>query len=221
MVIWAFELIGIDSPLERVEMSGNANQLRDYLSRITDLQENEWKRVESSLTVRAYKKGAVVHHQGDALNRVLFINSGLVRSYLIDCEGREFTWSIHFNDEDSKIENLFITDFASFIRSAPSQIHFEAIEDTEVIEIKKEDLKQWYSESHCWANVGRILTESAYCFTRDRSFSLLMKTATERYQLLMGENPRFLNRATQAHIASYLGVTPQSLSRIRKDMGIT
>lgn len=202
-------------------MARNKGELKDYLSRTTSLQEKEWERVKSSLVVRTHKRGEVIHQQGNPLNKVLFINSGLARSHLIDSEGREFTWSIHFNDTESKIENLFITDFASFIRSSPSQIHFEAVEDTEVVEIKKEDLKLWYRESIYWANVGRILTENAYCFTRDRSFSLLSKTATERYKRLMDENPSFMNRVSQHHIASYLGVTPQSLSRIRKDLGIT
>ena len=202
-------------------MAGNIDKLKDYLSRTTSLDEQEWKRVEMSLTVKTYKRGEVIHQQGSPLNKVVFINSGLARSHLIDSEGREFTWSIHFNDKESKIENLFIIDFASFIRSSPSQIHFEAVEDTEVVEIKKGDLKLWYKESLYWANIGRILTENAYCFTRDRSFSLLTKTATERYKRLMDENPSFLNRVSQHHIASYLGVTPQSLSRIRKELGIT
>lgn len=202
-------------------MAGNTSELKKYLLCTTNLQEKEWDRIKGSLTVKIYKKGEIIHQQGDPLNKVLFINSGLARSHLMDSEGREFTWSIHFNDKESKIENLFIIDFASFIRSSPSQIHFEAVEDTEVVEIKKEDLKLWYQESLYWANVGRILAESAYCFTRDRSFSLLSKTATERYKLLMDETPSFLNRGSQYHIASYLGVTPQSLSRIRKELGVT
>ncbi len=198
----------------------HTRKLKDFISHATKLPEHEWTRTQGHLVEKHYKKGAIIHQLGNYFNTLLFINNGLARSYLIDDKGGDFTWSIHFNDKTAKVENLFMTDFANLIRPQANQLQFEALENTTVVEIKKDDLHSWYRESHEWANTGRIITEAAYCFTRNRSLSLLSKTATQRYIDLKEENPSFAEKALQCHIASYLGITPQSLSRIRKELAM-
>jgi len=198
----------------------HTKKLKDYIFHATKLPEHEWARTQGCIVEKHYKKGTTIHQSGKLFNTLLFINNGLARSYLTDDEGKEFTWSIHFNDATSKIENLFMTDFANLIHPQTNQLQFEALENTTVVEIKKDDLHSWYRESHAWANTGRIITEAAYCFTRNRSLSLLSKTATQRYIDLKQEKPSFVEKASQYHIASYLGITPQSLSRIKKELGV-
>lgn len=202
-------------------MTASSNRFKSYLSTITHLPEDEWDKIVDYLVVKEYSDGEMIHCQGEVFDKISFLNCGLARSYLIDHEGKDFTWSLHFNDHESNIKNLFITDYASFINLEPSQLYFEALADTEVIEIKKDDIDSLYAVSHFWANIGRMISERAYHFTHHRTLSLLSKTAKQRYKALLEENSSLLKIVPQYYIASYLGITPQSLSRIKKEMNIT
>jgi len=192
-------------------------QLKSFILKKTNLPEHEWEKTKGCLTKKFYSKGQELHFCKKETNKIFFINNGLVRSYFNDTEGKDFTWSLHFNNHGAHIENLFITDFASLIRKRTNQLRFETLEDTSVIEIKNDDLQSWYRESHDWMNTGRMIAEEAYCFTRDRALSLLTQTATQRYIELKEQHPNFVEQTSQFHIASYLGITPQSLSRIKKN----
>lgn len=201
-------------------MPKSIDSFKSHLSNIVPIPEKEWARILGYLSTKRYKSKELIHPQGKAFDKIMFLYKGLARSYLINHEGRDFTWSIHFNDAASNIKNIFITDYASFIKSEPSALFFEALEDTEVIVINKNDINSLYSVSHYWANMGRIISESAYYFTHHRTLSLLSKSAKERYISLAKENPSFLRIVPQYYVASYLGITPQSLSRIKKELQV-
>lgn len=91
----------------------------------------------------------------------------------------------------------------------------------EVVCIAKEEVDRLYAQSATWATIGRLIAESAYHHTHHRALSLLTQTAAERYRQLVEEHPGLLEIAPQHYVASYLGVTPQSLSRIRRQTGVT
>jgi CRP-like cAMP-binding protein len=107
-------------------------------------------------------------------------------------------------------------DYASFLHNEPSSLYFETLSDIETLVLKKIDLEHLYETSHYWANFGRLISEKVYYFTHHRSLSQLTLPAKERYHRFIKENPALLSKIPQHHIAAYLGITPQSLSRLKK-----
>lgn len=194
------------------------DNFKKYLSETIAVNENEWEKFANVCSIRQYKTSKIFYGQGEVFNDIMLICDGLARSYLIDNQGREFTWSFYCNDSIPDIKNLMIVDYESFIQSKPTELTFEVLREITVIVINKRDLESLYLKSHYWANVGRILSEIAYCITHQRALSLLTKSAKERYVSLINENPSFLQHVSQYYIASYLGITPQSLSRLKKEV---
>ena len=177
--------------------------------------------IEGNLSVAKFDKEVIFHCQGDLSQHILFLNSGIARSYILDSNGRDYTWSFHFNDPDSSIKNLFVTDYASVIKSEKSTLYFESITEIETILIPVEVLKELYKTKESWGRIGRIMAEEAYYNTHHRTISLLTKTATKRYEQLLIDMPSIRTQIPELYIASYLGITPQSLSRIKKSLAIT
>lgn len=168
-----------------------------------------------------YSAQEFIHHAGEVFEHILFLNSGIARSYFINKEGREFTWSLHYNEAESRIQNYFIVDYASFICNESSHLYFEALTDIEVVVLKRTLINELYSQSHEWANIGRKISEAAYYHTHHRSLSLLTCTAKERYLQLLEDSPSVFSIVPQFYIASYLEITAQSLSRLKKELSIT
>ncbi len=192
--------------------------LKNFILETLDIDDFEWGKLSQSLTVVDYKKGDLISKAGDVLNKIYFINSGVVRSYIIDVNAQDFTWYIHYSEKTNNMKNLFITDFSSFTRQEPSTLFIEVIKDAELISIDYDVLNNLYNSSEKWQKFGRIMAETAYYFTHHRALSLLTETADVRYERLLRESPNLIKQVPQYYIASFLGITPQSLSRIRKKL---
>ncbi|MCP4986126.1 MAG: Crp/Fnr family transcriptional regulator [Colwellia sp.] len=196
-------------------------RLQQYLLSHTLLTNEDWQVLEESLSVVKFDKETIFHSHGDLCNSIMFLNSGIARSYLIDSNGRDYTWSFHFNDPDSSIKNLFVTDYASVIKNEESMLYFESLTQVETILIPVNILRTLYRTHESWARIGRIMAEEAYYNTHHRTISLLTTTATMRYEQLLTDMPSVISQIPELYIASYLGITPQSLSRIKKSLLIT
>ena len=194
------------------------NSLKDYLNNFSPVKEEDWSLFTKTCRVEKYSEKQTIHNLGDVFDSVKFICDGLVRSFLIDSDGKDFTWSIHYNDTSSHMKNLFVVDYASYIESQPSDLSFETIEPTVLISIKKSELELLHNRSLYWANISSAISGMAYCATHHRTISLLTKTAKERYAQLLKDNPSFLKTVPQYYVASYLGIMPQSLSRLKKEI---
>ncbi|MCK5814828.1 MAG: Crp/Fnr family transcriptional regulator [Flavobacteriaceae bacterium] len=191
-------------------------KFKKFIAKTIDIDENEWSELKGVLKKVTFKKGDIISREGDVFKYILFVNSGIVRSYLIDQKGRDFTWYIHYNGDCATIKNLFVLDYVSFINQEPGKLFFEVIESAELIRISYNSLESLYNSSEKWRKLGKILVDAGYYFTHHRALSLLTETAEVRYKRLLEENPTLLQQVPQYYIASYLGITPQSLSRIRK-----
>lgn len=191
-------------------------QFKQFFSSKTTLLEEEWQRILAKTTRKTYQKGDVIHHMGDVFTHMMFINKGVVRSYFIDQNGRDFTWQIHFSHPHANLKNLFVVDFTSFSQQHPSLMTFEALEDTELYAISYEDRETLFSVDKKWEHFGRKVTEEVYSLNYYRTVSMLMDSAQERYEKLQQDAPELFNIVPQHYIASYLGITPQSLSRLKK-----
>ena len=156
-------------------------------------------------------KGTLFLKEGQPCHYFYYIIKGLVRTYYLDIDGNEIThW---FSPEQS-----MITSPLSFLKGERNILFFEALEDTKLLLLsaKQIDLIVTHIKS-AGESMRKINAEFAIALSR-RVMSIHTKTAEERYLHLMEEHPYLFQKAKLSHIASYLGITPQSLSRIRKNI---
>ncbi len=184
------------------------SQLRKYISQFLEVNEEEWRMHQAVLTRRFLKKGEYLLRASEVCNHVTFINKGLFRSYM-EIEGEEVTTNFAF-------EGNYVTEYTSFVTRQPSSEFIVAMEDAELLQLRYEDLQAAYAKAQVWERFGRLIAEYILTFVSTRNKSLLFKTPEERYLALMKERPKVMERVPQQYIASYLGIQPESLSRIRK-----
>jgi len=192
------------------------NSFRHFLSQIAPVDDNEWDRLLPLLSVRSFKKGEFILRPDETCEQMQFLVEGVARSYFIDENGREFNWSFHFNDSDARSTNMFVVDYASFISGSISRLHLECLSNIITVSITRESLNHLFSHSHFWSDVGRRVAEQVYFITHNRSLNQLALEGKDRYALFVKTYPYLLDRLTQEQIASFLGITPQSLSRLKK-----
>ncbi|WP_422351041.1 Crp/Fnr family transcriptional regulator [Flagellimonas sp.] len=163
------------------------------------------------LTTRSIKKGELLLEAGQRCDYFYFVLKGFIRIYYLDLDGNEIThW---FSSENSMITSPF-----SFLKREENILFFEALEDTELILITSEQLNTIISQFQSTEKAFRNLyAEFAMVLSR-RVIGIQTETAEERYLKLMKEHPYLFQKAKLGHIASYLGITAQSLSRIRKNL---
>ena len=192
------------------------NTYRHFLSQVAPMEDKEWDQMLPLLSVRSYQKGEFILRSGEVCDQMLFMVEGFARSYFIDENGREFNWSFHFNDNKAKPTNVFILDYASFVSGSPSRLHMECLSEVTTVSIRREDLNALYTQSHFWSEMGRRMSEQVYFITHNRNLNQLTLDAKDRYDQFVQTYAYLIDRLTQEQIASFLGITPQSLSRLKK-----
>ncbi len=189
---------------------------KKFIEQYINLNLVEWKLIESKLTLTSFKKGETILHQGDVCKNLYFINSGLARGFVIDANGKDFTWSIYFNDTHAHMTNLFVTDYESFLNQQPSSIHIEALEDCEIVVTSFLDVEFIYNNLKKGERFGRLMAQEAYKYLHHQIINRETKSAKERFEEFLEQTPHLLNKVPQYHIATFLGITPQHLSRLKK-----
>jgi len=155
----------------------------------------------------SYIKNQSLHSEGTTCNHLYFIESGIARSYYHK-DGKDIT--AHF-----ATENGTITAIDSFIQRKKSRYNIELLEDSKVISISHQDLQQLLERKPHYEKYIRIFLEQIYIDLAERIEDLLFHTAKERYNKLIKNNPNLLQRVSLNHIASFIGITQETLSRIR------
>ncbi|VEH21345.1 fumarate/nitrate reduction transcriptional regulator [Chryseobacterium nakagawai] len=146
--------------------------------------------------------------QGEKCKYLGFIKKGTVRSFYINDQGREINFGFYF-------ENEFFTDYESILCDTVSNMNIQALENCEILLLSKEDLQALYQKEAYWQKFGRMMSEKIYLDAKKRIDDLLCRSPENRYLNLLKKQPLLFQKIAQKHIASYLGVTEQSLSRIR------
>ena len=193
------------------------NNLRVELEKSIEITEEEWAFITSKFKPKLAKKGEIVHYAGDIFSEIWYIKSGLARSYFIDNNGKDFTWQLYFNDESMSKLNLFMDDSVSYYEQTGSLVSFEILEDAEFEVISLEDFDAVLDLNIKWQQFGRMMIHDTwYASTYKRVISLMSETAQERYERLLKEYPTIFQKVKSYHIASYLGIAPQTLSKLRQ-----
>ncbi|MGS2727535.1 Crp/Fnr family transcriptional regulator [Psychroserpens sp. BH13MA-6] len=154
-------------------------------------------------------KNQILFFPNKPTNKILFLKKGLLRGYKI-IDGKDYTHHFYF-------ANWFATDFSSFLNGNPSQLFIESTEDSSYFEFQKKDLYSLYNQSHEIEKLGRLIAEKAFLATVEKLADLQLLDLHERYEALMLKNPDLFQRVPQKYIASFMGVSEQSLSRIKNN----
>jgi len=193
-------------------------KFKEYIHTLISINDNEWLVLNDILRVRHYKKGDIITHKDNIWTETMYIHSGIIRSYIINKEGKDFTRQLYFNTEESHIGNLFVVDFTSFLTRSPSYRSFEVLEDSEVVTFSRKDIYTLYDTSKTWGKLGRYVAEQAYLDIEKYNYNLLTKTTKERYLYLTKIMAGLIEKVPHYYIASLLGITPVTLSRIKREI---
>ncbi len=188
------------------------NTFRTYLEHIAAISDADWKLFSKGLEKRIYKKNSAVHLFGHIENYISFIEQGIVRLFIPkENPDKEITFGFSFEGE-------FISAYDSFLTRTPSLYQLETLTDTTIWSISYDHLQEVYKNTKIGNLIGRLSSERLFLLKSKREQSLLNETATERYLNLFKERPKLIKEIPLKFIASYIGVTPQALSRIRKQI---
>lgn len=193
------------------------NKFKIFISQYINVKPIEWEILKARLSVKKFHKGQIILPQGYVCSHLYFINTGLARGYVINDDGKDYTWSIYYNDSTSHMSNLFVIDYNSFLLQKESSIYIEALEECEIISIAYKDVQFMYKHFKTGERLGRLMTEEAYKYLHTLIINRQTKTAKERFEYFMNTTPHLLYKVPQYHIATFLGITPQHLSRLKKD----
>jgi CRP-like cAMP-binding protein len=182
-----------------------------YLKNRLTITEEQALEAVSCLKTKTIKKGQVLLSEGDLKSEEYFINSGLLRYFSIDDKGKEHI--IQFAPED-----WMLADRDTSVFNEPSKFYIDAIEDTEVVLIKKDFFPAIKNIVPEILELNILMLHNSIRFMQKRINMLLSATAEERYLDFIKLYPNLMLRVPQWMIASYLGITPESLSRVRKDL---
>jgi CRP-like cAMP-binding protein len=160
------------------------------------------------LVRRRLRRKEFLYEAGQVCRAVAFVESGCLRYFYLT-DGVEQTGQFFF-------ENAWYTDYESFLSERPTQQFIQTLEPTDLWLLPKSALYELYEKHPKIERFGRIMAENAFLGSRKTNVNFLTRTPEERYRQLIVERPKLIERVSLKYIASYLGVQPESLSRIRK-----
>ncbi|ARV05405.1 CarD family transcriptional regulator [Polaribacter sp. SA4-10] len=185
-------------------------KFRKYIESIATINDEDWLFFSSLLKKREFSKKSSFLKKGEIENSISFIEKGEVRLFIPkEDEEKEITFGFSFQGE-------FVSAYDSFITQTPSLYQLETLTDTVLWSISYTDLQKVYKTTKVGNTIGRYVSERLFLIKSKREQSLLNDTPEERYLKLFKERPNVIKQIPLKYIASYIGVTPQALSRIRK-----
>ena len=187
--------------------------LAQYLQAFADLSPADLRLADGAWTPRTIAKNELFNFRNSVCRHVGFIVSGLFRVYYVDPATAEE------HDLFFVPEGTFLTSLKSLLTQEVCPYYIAALEDAELLVISLDQLAGLYAQSHGWERFGRKLAEQYFLLQQGRAESLLFQSAEQRYLALLQQFPGITNRVSLGHIASYLGIRPPSLSRIRAQLG--
>jgi CRP-like cAMP-binding protein len=187
------------------------NNFKYFLRQITPISDKEFDETVIFFQEQTLRKGDFFVKQGKICRQIAFINKGVLRTFYLNNKAEETTSCFC-------TENSLTTSYKSYILQQPSTLSIQALEDTELLVIDYENLERLYSTSMVWQNIGRAFAQREYIVMEQYASVLNNETAKEKYLRLLKEQPTVLQKANIEDIASYLGITRRTLSRIRQEI---
>ena len=189
-------------------MQDGLTALQVFIMQLVKLDDIAWQDMQQRLTPRSYKKKQLFIAEGKVCRELAFICKGSFRYYkLID--GVEVSTYFSF-------EHNWVSAYTSFLRKTPSYLNVQAMEDCEVLVLTYDDMQHLYNNYVMFERFGRLMAEYLVGCLEERMHSLLLTSPEQRYLKTLEDNSIYFERVPLHYVASYLGIAPESLSRIRK-----
>jgi CRP-like cAMP-binding protein len=191
--------------------SSYLKKLADSMNFTAIIPQEEMNKLLERLNSITIKKDEYFLMAGETPKRIGFNLSGLMRLFYIDNNGTEIIK--HFCEENS-----MVISYSAFLLRKESKLYIQALEDTKLLTLDYETYCEILDSHVCWQIASRKLAEMLYILKEKREYELLLNSALERYLQFLEDYPNLEGRLNNYHIASYLGITPESLSRIRTNL---
>jgi CRP-like cAMP-binding protein len=182
----------------------------EHINKVVPVSKSEFDVLTAFFHPKHLKKKDHLYKQGEICRSIAFVNKGCLRNYHVDQKGDEQI--IYF-----AIEDWWVADLQSVFQQIPSMFSLQALEDCELLVSSKSEFERAFEAVPAFEKFYRLKTQIAYT-SAQRSVVEKTETAEERYIKLLKKSPSILQRVPQHYLASYLGIKPQSLSRIRKKL---
>ena len=186
------------------------DQLIAYLEKTVQLTDEQKQLVREKFRLRRYKKRAFIFNEGDVHDKNSFIISGALRLYAFDDNFKEY--SLHFG-----FENWWTGDLISYVKNEPSQLCLQAMEDTVLLQINYKDQLEWLDAIPQLYKPWMLAYQGALMRANQRILDNIGSTAEARYEDFLRSYPKYMNRLPDKFIASYIGVTPEFYSKLKRN----
>jgi CRP-like cAMP-binding protein len=175
---------------------------------LATIPDDDWAAFERSLGRLHVKTGNYVFQIGEGVDKIYFVDSGLLRTYYLDQNGKEI-------NRGFVVENEFVTSIMSFYANAPSNYGVQALEDTSLLFFTKAMIESMYERHESWERLGRLMAERNLIDKEVKEERFRKLLPVEHYRMIMRARPDWLERVPLYQLAAYIGVTPETLSRFR------
>ncbi|MNF86633.1 Fumarate and nitrate reduction regulatory protein [compost metagenome] len=184
--------------------------LQEYIVDKIVLSETELLLIDSVSIVKKIRKKQFLLEAGEVWKYNAFVCKGLIKTFSVDKDGKEHI--INFSPE-----NYWFGDRESLTNNTPSKFNIDAIENSEIILIKKEDFEMLCHEIPSFNNLVNTILQKSFMVSQNRIHASISFSAEEKYQNFLESNPLLINRIPQHMIGAYLGITPETITRIRRN----
>lgn len=184
------------------------NQIREFINFLVPINTNDWEEFSNRLYYKKFQKNDILLQAGEVENYMYFMVSGISRIFQ---QKNDIEYTLRFDFPISVFNS-----YASFISQKPSLINVQALSDLKAFRMSYADMQSLYDVSKNADRVGRRMLELLYLQREMKELQLHSKTAEDYYCELIKDNAQLTEQIPQKYLASYLGITPESLSRIKK-----
>lgn len=183
-------------------------RLKESLQEHVSLNDEEWELCKNSFRPKRMLKRQFLLQEGDVCRELAFVEKGALYSFSVDSKGNQHVIRFAF-------EGWWMANLHSFFTEKPTRLNIEVLENSELLILDRKNHDKLLEEVPAYERYHRIIVQNAYVALQQRVENALGLTAEEKYERLIEESPAYLNRVPQNLIASYLGVSPETLSRVR------
>ncbi|WP_025744041.1 Crp/Fnr family transcriptional regulator [Aquimarina pacifica] len=190
----------------------NIESLQKFIQHINPMEVIDVDKITSTFRPIVIKKGDFLLKENDISDDYLYLESGVMRTFVYDLEGDEITTDIF-------TQNSIVFEITSFFNRVRSEANIQAVTDCFGYRISYQELNTLFHDKPAFRDFGRAILVKEFIASKRRNYAMINQTAERRYKNLVGQRPEIIKHTPLKYVASYLGITDSTLSRIRKNIG--